>query len=173
MKRRLFVDMDGTLCRWKPAKEIEQIFKEGWFLHIPPHIPVINAVDALMKLTGAVEVFILSAVPNSEYAIAEKNAWLDAHLPGIDKDHRIFVDFRQPEKWRACPGPGGIRPTDILFDDYTLNLKDWEANGGKGLKLYNGVNGKNGTWKGNWVHLRSGEEAIFSALLDIIRKAGD
>ena len=36
-----------------------------------------------------------------------------------------------------------------MFDDYSQNLHEWQAAGGTGIKCYNGINGNNGTWKGN------------------------
>lgn len=31
-KVRLFVDMDGTLCKWQPVEQFEKLLEKGFFL---------------------------------------------------------------------------------------------------------------------------------------------
>ena len=141
--RRLFVDMDGTLCEWKPAERFEDMYEPGWFSHMSPNITLVNALKCLYK-TGRCEIYILSAVlSDSPYAQIEKDSWLDKHFPDIDKEHRIFVSTKEP-KYNAVPG--GIRSDDILLDDYSKNLHEW-AEKAIAIKYLNGINGTGGTWK--------------------------
>ena len=54
-----------------------------------------------------------------------------------------------------------------MLDDYTKNLVKWEEEGNVGVKLYNGVNGNNGTWKGHSVSLEMSFEDIIATLVAI------
>ena len=36
----------------------------------------------------------------------------------------------------------------ILIDDFSKNLHRWEAAGGTGIKILNGINATKGTWTG-------------------------
>lgn len=90
----------------------------------------------------------MSAVlSDSKYALREKNEWLDRYIPEIDSYHRIFPPCGGNKKEYI---PGGIRKTDTLLDDYTLNLSQWEPPA-KGIKLLNGINHTKGTWQGDMV----------------------
>ena len=76
-KKRLFVDMDGTLAVWQSAKSIEDCFVKGYFKDLPPQDSVLNAVKRFMKENeDDLEVYVLSAVLNTPYAIPEKEDWL-------------------------------------------------------------------------------------------------
>lgn len=141
-KRRLFIDMDGTLCVWKPAAEFEDLYSPRWFSRMVPHASLLEAVRKLLD-NDRFEVFILSAVlSDSPYVRPEKDEWLDKHLPGIDRAHRIFVSTRVPKHLSV---PGGINRSDILLDDYSKNLHEWSERG-TAVKFMNGINGTNGTW---------------------------
>ena len=142
-KQRLFVDMDGTLAVFKPVDELETLYEQGYFLNLEPHENVVEAVGAIIANHPEVEVNILSAVlMDSEYALAEKNAWLDKYLPELDAAHRVFVPCGSDKKEGI---PGGIRPDDFLLDDYTKNLNDWEPPA-RGIKLLNAINHTRGSW---------------------------
>ncbi len=94
------------------------------------------------------EVYILSSALESPYAVNEKNQWLDAHLPQIDKQHRLFPAYGEVKTGII---PGGLKPTDTLLDDYSLNLNAW-CPPGQAVKLMNGINGNHGTWQGMKVY---------------------
>ena len=92
MKARLFVDMDGTLAVWKQAACFEDLLQPGYFRDLPPYQTVLDAVKILCNTKPELDVYALSAyMPENPYAVHEKNAWLDAYLPEIDSEHRIFV----------------------------------------------------------------------------------
>ena len=43
--------------------------------------------------------------------------------------------------------------TNILIDDFSKNLHEWEKGKNNiGIKYYNGINGNHGTWKGNSIN---------------------
>jgi len=106
---------------------------------------VVNAVKELIARDKDVEVYILSSVlSDSDYAIQEKNEWLDRYLPEIPRDKRLFPPCGEDKKTVV---PKGVTETDFLLDDYTINLMQWEPPG-QGVKLLNGINHTKGTWTG-------------------------
>ena len=154
MKARLFVDMDGTLAVWKQAACFEDLLQPGYFRDLPPYQTVLDAVKILCNTKPELDVYALSAyMPENPYAVHEKNAWLDAYLPEIDSEHRIFVACGS-SKARAAANrlkTPCIDNSFMLLDDYSVNLHEWKANRGSCIKLRNGINGNGGTWKGESV----------------------
>lgn len=161
-KYRLFVDMDGTAVEWKAAEEFEDLYEKGYFSSLKPYQNVVDAIRLIFQRTAVVEIYTLSAVlPDSPYSIPEKMEWLDQHMPFIPHDHRLFI-HNGIEKIAAVPG--GVRPSDVLLDDYTLNLNQW-AKQAKAIKLLNGINGTKGTWKGAAVSRFCPADEIADAVL--------
>lgn len=144
-QRRLFIDMDGTLAVFTPVTELETLYEKGYFANLEPHVNVIEGIRQFMAENKDVETYVMSSyLADSRYALAEKQEWLDRYLPEIDRQHRIFPPCGDD---KADFVPGGIRESDILLDDYSENLKQWEPPG-IGLKLMNGINGTKGSWQG-------------------------
>lgn len=155
-KQRLFVDMDGTLAVFNQVDTLEKLYEPGYFASLSPHTNVIEAVKSLQQRDD-IEVYILSAVlSDSKYALQEKNEWLDRYLPGTDASHRIYVPCGEI---KGNYVPGGIKESDILLDDYTMNLKSWEPPA-RGLKLLNGINNTHGTWKGGRITFNKSPEEL-------------
>ncbi len=160
-KERLFVDMDGTLAVFQPVDTMETLYEKGYFANLTPHQNVIDGMKAFLAEHQDIEVYVLSSVlSDSPYALEEKQAWLDRYFPEIDQEHRIFSPCGQP---KAAYVPGGIRNTDMLLDDYSDNLHDWEPPG-MGIKLMNGINGTKGTWKGKRIRYDL-DPSVFSSAL--------
>lgn len=145
-KIRLFCDMDGTFAEWRDVKKFDELLQKGFFRKMKPQLEVILAVVYLnLNYGNVIEPFSLSAFPiESLYACAEKNEWLDFF--GLDEaipsERRIFCPCNTDKSLYV---PDGIRPTDVLLDDYSFNLREWK---GRGLKLLNGINATKGTWTG-------------------------
>lgn len=103
-----------------------------------------------------IEIFILSAVFDDGHSIRDKNAWLDQYIPFIDAEHRIFVSCEEPKTAYINEHLGGMSKSDILIDDYSKNIKEWIAGGGKAIKMFNRVNGRSGAYFGpytcSWLH---------------------
>lgn len=155
-KKRLFVDIDGTLAIWRSAAKYEDLYEKGYFSSLPVQKNIASAVNVIAK-ANAIEVFSLSAVlQDSPYAIPEKNQWLNTFVSAIPEGRRIYVAGDIP-KYTAVPG--GIRASDVLLDDYTVNLLAW-SNYALGLKCLNGINHTNGTWQGASVNAFDTTEAI-------------
>lgn len=147
MKKRIFVDMDGVLAEWRKAASFKDLFEPNYFRSLKPQDWVVNGIKELLKKSNThnFEVYILSSVLTDTEAIKEKNAWLDEYLY-IAQDHRIYVPNGDD---KAKYVPNGILPTDLLLDDYSVNLHRWGDAGGIGVKLLNGHNWTNGTWRGD------------------------
>lgn len=204
MKPRLFVDMDGTLAEWRNIKIVidkEEDATTEYFLRrldavlYSPHYyyrlnPMPNVVEAIRRIVemGEIEVFVLSCVKKDAYGqspLADKNAWLDKYLPEIDKEHRIFVPDGENKTLYV---PGGLRASDGLLDDYTKNLREWEAAKAEkrktlssvavqlgrsvAIKLSNPVNSSKGTWKGNKVSYQLSPDTIAAGISDVIFSEG-
>ena len=169
-KVRLFVDMDGTLAMWHPTKKLEELYEEGYFKNLEPYEEVVEAIRQLFTFEPNVEVFILSAyLSDSLYALNEKNEWLDKYLPEIDKDHRCFCHCGTD---KSAAVPEGIKETDVLLDDYTVNLKDW-CPPGVGIKLLNGINDTHKSWQGERISRLQPPTEIARAIMDNIDIAID
>jgi len=167
MGRRLFVDMDGTLAVFNKVETLEELYTRGYFLHLAPHLNVINAIKHILEKEHAVRVHILSAVlTDSDYALEEKNAWLDRYLPEIRPERRLFTPCGEDKKEHI---PGGITKADFLLDDYTHNLNRWEPLG-CGIKLLNGINNTRGTWMGDRVRFDSPPAVLSQNILYILRR---
>lgn len=164
-KRRLMVDMDGTLAVFQRVDTIEKLYEKGYFKKLEPINHVLQAVKIISRFEPAIEVYILSAVlGDSKYALQEKNEWLDMHLPEIPKERRIFAPCGEDKKDYV---PGGIRSTDYLLDDYTQNLVGWEP-AGKGIKLLNGINHTCGTWAGSMISIAKPAEDIAMSISEVM-----
>lgn len=160
---RIFVDMDGVVAKWEEAS-LEEMTSPGFFASRKPVEKVINAVN---KLCGNPEhdVYILSSylLPISKQ---EKIAWNDKYTK-IPQDHQIYVNYGE-SKSEALQKIGGIRQDDVLLDDFSHNLHEWQ---GIGVKLYNGINGTHGTWTGFSVHSNM-EPDIMAMQITAVAKAG-
>lgn len=144
-KQRVFIDMDGVLAEYNVDATLEDMESEGYFRNLAPNSDILAAVKYLVEENNY-EVFVLSSVlPSIEKsAKADKNAWLNEYLPIIDANHRIFP-LCGTDKVAAVPQ---FSSSDILCDDYSENLHKWHSAGGKAIKILNGINGNNGTFKG-------------------------
>ena len=159
MKQRIFCDMDGVLAVFNESASLEELFSPGYFRHLPP---INNMVEALWQLSlhSDFEVFVLSHVL-SEQAAIDKSEWLDEYIPEIDQEHRIFVPYGSRKSEYI---PDGILITDVLLDDFTQNLRQWE---GIPIKILNGINFSKKTWQGHIVSGLSQPHTIAIAIRGI------
>ena len=159
---RVFFDMDGVIAQYKEVPP-EELYREGYFAQLEPCFECIGAL-ALLAADPQIEVHTLSAVlPDSKYALAEKQAWFDRYL----RQYKITPIFMYCGESKREKVPGGILPSDILIDDYNENLRDWSKEA-VAIKFLNGINDRHGSWQG----ARAGGSAaeIAAAVYGQIRK---
>lgn len=165
MKKRLFVDMDGTIAKWQNVEYFEKLYEEGYYLNLMPQDEAITSIKDIMK-QEEYEVYILSAyLDDSKYALKEKQMWLEKYLPEVKKENHIFVKYGD-EKSNYIEG--GVQAYDYLLDDYTPNLLDFDKQGGNAIKLMNGINHIRGTWQGAKVSIN--QVQLYEKLLTELSK---
>ena len=141
---RVFFDMDGVLAEYKEVP-YEEYLKKGYFQELAPQKEGGKALTILAE-DPRFEVYTLSAViKENPWALQEKKDWLKDHLGPAFGSVRSIFPYCGEDKTEAVPG--GIRPTDILIDDYNVNLRSWEKNA-VAIKYLNGINNRHGSWKG-------------------------
>lgn len=142
-RKRIFIDMDGVLCEYRPEASVDDMMQNGYFASLKPRKEMLDAVKGLIKF-GKYDVYVLSAViaECAEQSKFEKNEWLDRYIPEIGSSHRIFT-LCGTNKADAVES---ITLTDILLDDHSPNLEAWINAGGKAIKVLNECNGMNGTF---------------------------
>ena len=142
MKKRVFIDMDGTLYRFHDHivdesghVQIEKMYEPDFFIKLDPFENMKDAINLLYSVDKEeVEIFVLSSADIKE-VVEQKNYCLDRDFPFIE----------------------GIRVGDILIDDYNVNLEQWKDKGGASIKFVNNINhqgkGRYGGDVGNlWEH---------------------
>ena len=141
MKINVYVDMDGVQAVYGANDSVEKMSQVGYFRNRPVQQNVIDFIKLLNK-DERFKVAILSAVFDDDHSKEEKKHWLiENGLGGVDA---IFTPCG------VCKAnyvkTSGL---NILIDDYTKNLIEWEnqGRGFLGIKFDNGINGKNGKWK--------------------------
>ena len=163
---RVFFDMDGVLAEYRYVP-YEEMLKRGYFGELAPQEEAVKALK-ILAADPRFEVYTLSAViKENPYALAEKKGWLKAQLG--DTSAQIGSIFPWCGVEKASAVPGGIRPTDILIDDYNANLRSWEKQA-VAIKYLNGVNNRHGSWKGRTA--KGSAEDIVSAVCTAVDLAG-
>lgn len=154
-----FIDMDGTLTvydRWVYETDghtpwYQNIQNTHYFRTLPPQ-------DKMLKLTKDLltshpeQVYILTSVGILEEApyyevIMDKIGWVREYLPALLPDHFLVVRSRIPVPNKMTKSilaaktlNRPIGKQDILYDDFNLNLEEWESAGGTVIKVLNGLN---------------------------------
>jgi len=165
----LFVDMDGTVAKFYYKKDyLERMYEQGYFENLPLYA-MAKHIDAFAKKDTCVNVYILSACVNSPYCEQEKVAWLLKNMPNINPKNFIFTKVGESKKQKVALTVDNMQDyINILLDDYTLNLEQWEYNENAninmvGIKFLNGLNDTTKTWQGQKVK-------TFKQLEQIIQK---
>lgn len=165
----LFVDMDGTVAKFYYKKNyLEKMYEQGYFENLPLYA-MAKHIDALAKKDSCINVYILSACINSPYCEQEKVTWLLKNMPNIEPKNFIFTKVGESKLVKAisCISDEDANNINILLDDYTKNLEDWEENEGEvnsvGIKFLNGMNDTTKNWKGYKVK-------TFKQLMEILQE---
>lgn len=125
-KKRIFFDMDGVLAKFFFASTVEDLYRKGYFLNLPPQYRILRAAKIISGIPWVDSYIISSVFADSDYAISEKNQWLDRFLPEIPKEKRFFPEAGTP-KTQAFPFR--VEAQDVLVDDYGVNVRDWNRIG--------------------------------------------
>ncbi len=142
---RVFFDMDGVLAEYKDVP-YEELLRPGYFSELAPQTEAVQALERL-ALDPRFEVYTLSAViEENRTALEEKKQWLSRQLSSECRS-RVHSQFLFCGQSKAASVPGGIRPSDILIDDYNANLRDWSRHA-VAIKLLNGINHRHRSWQG-------------------------
>lgn len=158
-KLYIHLDLDGTLAVWRTDVPQSAIYVPKYFLNLPPTSLLSGVRQFIMEHTVNGKVIwknkeliflILSAYLEETNALWEKDMWSDTFIPEISKERKIFVPCGGKMKCKAAEEYLGrpLSKNDILIDDYSKNLTEWENEGGLAVKYLNGINGKGNVWKG-------------------------
>lgn len=140
---RIFVDMDGTIARFYEADDcLEKMYERGFFANLRPYEKMIKILERFNE--RGYEVFILSACVSRRCEI-EKRRWLDQFLPWIDNAHRLFVICGMNKAQYVIDNGYDDARVNILIDDYSRNLDEWNEAFGRhsiAIKAINEINNK-------------------------------
>lgn len=163
MAKQIYIDMDGTLCRFHDAehKYIEQMWEKGFYANLQPFEEFVKAISLCIDRNADTEFFIISAVLDTEppFVEGEKREWLHRHLPQLSDENMLFVPAGAdkssiiPEMSADC----------ILIDDYNKNLSEWRIQGGTAIKFINDINDRGlGAYGGEIGNIWDGERVRYN-----------
>lgn len=137
----LFVDMDGTVARfYEHSNCLEAMYESGFFRCLNAY-PVMAAVIKACIIHPDIRVIFHSTVPKgSEFGAEDKAVWL-SELFFDTPDYEVILRYSPSNKAFAAQEWLGRELTDhdILFDDYSKNLREWGACGGSCIKCVNEI----------------------------------
>lgn len=154
----LYVDMDGVLAKWEDAS-YQDMSSEGFFLSREPVLNVIEAVRLIFE--SDVDVHILSAVLDNEFAFKEKKDWLKLWLPWLPECCCHFIPYG------SVKAPIYSKKIGYLLDDYTRNLVQWN---GVGIKFCTACNDSRGSWHGHRIHATDTAAEMAERILMIMKR---
>ena len=170
---RIFLDMDNVLTDFGDVRNrpdiLEKMSERGFFLNLNP-LPFLHEMNKVASLFPE-NIFIISACINSPYCKEEKIEWLKKYLPAACKENVIFTETGKKKSLYVSEKYFGskrrkISKYDILIDDYSKNIVDWEKRGGTAIKFRNNFNNGSGN---NSKYVISD----FTELLDVLEVVRD
>lgn len=145
----LYFDIDDTIADFganRHTADLKQvIYTPGFFKELKP-LPFLGEVNKLASVIPE-NIHIISACVGDQ-CITEKIEWLKEYLPAADKENVIFTIVGENKADIALKLKNRklfqqemlLSKCDILIDDYSLNLKEWESRGGTAIKFQNSFN---------------------------------
>ena len=130
---RLVFDMDNTLADFDNAGGLDRMTEEGFFRNLQPYANVVDTMQGLVK--AGLDVYILSACIDTPFCTIEKRAWLNEYLPFIKSSNVILIPYgtNKADAFEMFTNQK-ITRTDVLFDDYKVNLNAWIQADGTAVK---------------------------------------
>ena len=172
--KNLYIDMDGTLCRfYEQALCVEKCREPGFFRLLRPYENLVTAIqilrDSALDVKENFRIFILSSVYDKD-ARKDKEYWLRNHVSTDIPAFFSAVNVNKAEFAEVLFGVGLSRD-DYLLDDYSKNLIEWTEAGGTGIKFGNELNcrGWNGhNFTGHTVYYDQDPEELAHDILSIM-----
>ena len=143
--KKIFLDLDGTLARFNVRNALERFKTEkGFFAKLLAY----KNIESINEMAKVGNVYIISASPN-EQADNDKMQWVQKYLPNIPIANIVFCRLGENKAEIIKQRTGVDIKGNILLDDYTHNLEQWESAGGVGIKrLTRCADNSTGKWKG-------------------------
>ena len=186
----IYFDMDGVLAKYdrnaykEDPETHERLFEtknKHYFRYVPADDKMTNVLFHLTDRTYAIkllragmdiETHVISTLSKKSSAFIEqyddKVAWLKDNIknfpteefyPALGEKRDIAILIRGKK----------LNTTDILIDDYNVNLTSWRDAGGTAIKYLNGVNSAE-SWDGPYIDQEMTSSEIIR-MLEILAKA--
>ena len=157
---KLYWDMDGVINHF--IKDGDYL-REGYFYGLPVHEEIKKTIDIFNE--EKVEQFILSKYPNKT-ACFDKMKSIVELFPWFKRKNIILLPY-EDDKTKYV---GRIDKNDILIDDFTPNLVEWQEIGGTPIKCINKINNTTGRWKGDFIDVGTNPYDIVKKIVGIIER---
>lgn len=164
-KKKLFLDMDGTLAKFNSKRNALERFKteKGFFYNLKPfkNIELIN--EMVLNNKSSLDIYIISASPN-EQADKDKRQWIKKYLSNIEDKNICFCRLGKNKAKEIKEQLNIIIDNNCyLLDDYSNNLFEWKQANGIGIKrLTSLANNSTKKWKGFCIRDLKDLQKIFS-----------
>lgn len=154
----VFFDMDGVLVEYvddgyKGDNPIFEQRGQHWFArqHADPRaIALARHVScepyAHVHVCSSISEPPTRSLGREQYD--DKRDWLRRHLECVCVVDSAIIGARPKEQMAEMSLERDLTTTDVLIDDYNINLVRWESAGGRAIKYLNGINDA-GSWSGD------------------------
>lgn len=173
-----YFDMDGVLAKYdydgyKGKKPAFTDIKKHYFLDRDADFTILEVFEILYeKYSGYVKVLTTVSKERDirNHQTFDKMHWLLRFIPdfNIGEDF-IAVTTDKRDIIQKIKGMN-LAPSDLLIDDYNINLEKWKEFGGTAIKYLNGINSPR-SWSGDKIHFNEGSGKICEELIDIMVKS--
>lgn len=179
MRKKLFLDMDGTIAKfYEDADCLELMFMPGFFVNLRPYFNVVDGIRVFLRkyILRPEDIFVVSAADQTifDQVVEEKRRWLRVNCGFVPEENCIFIAVGENKAEAVQKKIGEISKDFILLDDYNQHLHDWEKAGGTSVKLVNEINdrgSKGGSlWSGKRIRYDFTADRICEELIKIIEE---
>ena len=125
------------------------LLSPGYYRNLPVQQNMVDFAHALHEY--GFDVRVLSCSINADTS-RQKMESIGECMPWLPPDKITLLPDGKGKQKMAFISPACINGVNFLIDDHTPNCLAFEEQGGMALKCINGVNGKNGTWRGERVY---------------------